>query len=79
MSKIKLLAGLAVLVALAACDQPGYGGNGYGRSRPISANCAALGAVGGAALGAATKNNIAESAIVGGVGGALAGNAGLCN
>lgn len=76
MSKTKLLAGLAVLVALSACVQD----NGYGHRRTgINANCAALGAVGGAALGAATDNNIAQSAIVGGVDGALAGNAGLCN
>lgn len=76
MSKFTLIAGLAILAALSACTQPGgYGGGVKG----INANCAALGAVGGAALGAATDNNIAQSAIVGGVGGALAGNAGLCN
>lgn len=75
MSKIKLLAGLAIFAGLSACTQPGYGGGVKG----INANCAALGAVGGAALGSATDNNIAQSAIAGGVAGALAGNAGLCN
>ncbi len=74
MSKLKLFAGLAILAALSACTQPGFGG-----ARGINANCTALGALGGAALGAVTDNNIAESAIVGGVGGAVAGNAGLCN
>ena len=72
MSKLKLIAVIGVVAALSACVQQN------GRSG-INANCAALGAVGGAALGAATDNNIAQSAIVGGVGGALAGNAGLCN
>lgn len=76
MSKSKLLVGMVVLAALSACVQQG---NGYGQRRGINANCTALGAVGGAALGAVTDNNIAQSAIVGGVGGALAGNAGLCN
>lgn len=76
MSKTKLLAGLALLLVLSACVQD----NGYGRRKPVvDPNCTALGALGGAALGAATDNNIAQSAIVGGVGGALAGNAGLCN
>ncbi len=71
MSKLKLIAGLVVLGALAGCVQ----GNGQG----INANCAALGAVGGAALGAATDNNIAQTALVGGAAGALAGNAGMCH
>lgn len=74
MSKIKLLAGLAILAALSACTQPGYG-NGGG----VNANCALLGAAAGAGLGAVTDNDIATSALVGGVGGAVAGNAGLCN
>lgn len=74
MSKIKLLAGLAILAALSACTQPGYG-NGGG----INANCALMGAAAGAGLGAVTDNDIATSALVGGVGGAVAGNAGLCN
>ena len=46
--------------------------------QPINSNCAALGAVGGAALGAATKNNLAQSAIAGGVLGAIAGDQGYC-
>lgn len=75
MSKSKLLVGMALLAALSACVQQ----QGYGQRKGINANCTALGAVGGAALGAVTDNNIAQSAIVGGVGGALAGNAGLCN
>ena len=78
MSNFKIIATLAILAALSACTQPGYG-NGYGGGQGIKANCALLGAAGGAALGAATDNNIAQSAVVGGGGGALAGNAGLCN
>lgn len=73
MSKVKFLAGLAILAALSACTQPGYGNRG------INANCALTGAAAGAALGAVTDNDIATSALVGGVGGAVAGNAGLCN
>jgi hypothetical protein len=46
--------------------------------QPINSNCAALGAVGGAALGAATNNNLAQSAIAGGVLGAVAGDQGYC-
>lgn len=75
MSKLKLVAALGTVALLAACVQ----NDGYGQRRGINANCAALGAVGGAALGSATDNNIAQSAIVGGVAGALAGNAGMCN
>lgn len=72
MFNIKLIAGMAVLVALSACTQPGQG-------QGIKANCALMGAGGGALLGAATDNNLAQSAIVGGIAGAAAGNAGLCN
>jgi len=72
MSKLKLIAVIGVVAALSACvqsnGQPG-----------INANCALMGAAGGAALGAVTDNNIATSALVGGGAGALAGNAGLCN
>ena len=77
MSKLKIVAALGAVALLAACVQ----NDGYGQQRRggINANCAALGAVGGAALGSATDNNIAQSAIVGGVAGALAGNAGMCN
>lgn len=46
--------------------------------QPVNSNCAALGAVGGAALGAATDNDLAQSAIAGGVLGALAGDQGYC-
>ena len=71
MFKFKLLASMAVLVALAGCVQ----GNGRG----INANCTLMGAAGGAALGAVTENDLATSAILGGVAGAAAGNAGMCN
>jgi|JI102314A1RNA_FD_contig_51_706551_length_529_multi_3_in_0_out_0_1 hypothetical protein len=74
MSKFKLLAGLAILAALSACTQPGYG-NGGG----INANCTLAGAAVGAGLGAVTDNNIGTSALVGAGAGALAGNAGYCN
>jgi hypothetical protein len=43
-----------------------------------TATCAGIGAVGGAALGSITENKLAESALVGGAAGMLAGNAGLC-
>lgn len=68
MVKSVLLVGLLALGGLAACT-PG---------QPVNANCAALGMAGGAALGAATDNNLAQSAIAGGVLGALAGNQGMC-
>ncbi|MCX8507780.1 MAG: hypothetical protein ORN49_02685 [Rhodobacteraceae bacterium] len=71
MLKFKLLAAMAVLAAVAGC-MPGNG-------RGVSANCALMGAAGGAALGAVSENDIATSALVGGVAGAAAGNAGLCN
>ncbi len=45
----------------------------------VNANCAGLGAVGGLALGAATHNNLAQSAIAGGVVGAVAGDQGYCH
>jgi hypothetical protein len=43
-----------------------------------TATCAGAGAVGGAALGSITDNNLAESALVGGVLGAIAGENGAC-
>lgn len=43
-----------------------------------TATCAGVGAVGGAAVGAITDNKLAESALVGGTLGVLAGNAGMC-
>jgi hypothetical protein len=54
-------------IALSGCMQNG-----------VNANCAALGVAGGAALGAVTENDLATSALAGGVAGALAGDAGLC-
>jgi hypothetical protein len=68
MLKSVLLIGLLGLGGLAACT-PGV---------PVNANCAALGMAGGAALGAATNNDLAQSAIAGGVLGAIAGNQGAC-
>ena len=68
MFKSILVVGLVSLAGLAACT-PGV---------PVNANCAALGMAGGAALGAATNNDLAQSAIAGGVLGALAGNSGAC-
>lgn len=63
----KSLAALALMTAaLAGCNGP------------VNSNCAALGAVAGAALGAATDNKLAESAIIGGVAGAVAGDQGYC-
>ena len=62
----KSFAALAALVVLAACNGP------------INSNCAGMGASGGAAVGVATGNNMAESALVGGVLGAVAGDQGLC-
>jgi hypothetical protein len=43
-----------------------------------TATCAGAGAVGGAALGSISDNNLAESALVGGVLGAIAGENGAC-
>jgi len=62
-----LMGFLAASAAVAGCS-----------GQPINSNCAALGAVGGAALGAATNNNLAQSAIAGGVAGAIAGDQGYC-
>lgn len=65
----KSFAALALLatIGLSGCMESG-----------VNSNCAALGAVGGAALGAATNNNLAQSAIAGGVLGAVAGDQGYC-
>ena len=63
----KSFAALALMTAaLAGCNGP------------VNSNCAALGAVAGAALGAATENRLAESAIVGGIAGAVAADQGMC-
>ena len=67
MYKSLTLIGLLSTLALAGCT-----------GQPVNSNCAALGAVGGAALGAATHNNLAQSAIAGGIAGAIAGDQGLC-
>jgi hypothetical protein len=47
--------------------------------QPVSANCAAVGAIGGALLGSATHNDIAQSALAGGAAGGVAGTYGMCN
>jgi hypothetical protein len=62
----KSFAALAVLVVLAGCNGP------------VNSNCAALGAVGGALFGEVTNNDLADSAIAGGVLGAVAADQGLC-
>lgn len=62
----KSFAALALLVVLAGCNGP------------VNSNCAGLGAIAGAAIGAVTDNDIATSAIVGGVGGAVAADQGMC-
>lgn len=62
----KSLAALALLVVLAGCNGP------------VNSNCAGLGALAGAALGAVSENDIAQSAIVGGVAGAVAADQGMC-
>lgn len=62
----KSFAVLATLVVLAGCNGP------------INANCAGLGALGGGLFGVVTNNNLAESAIAGGVLGAVAADQGLC-
>lgn len=66
MSKTILVLALVGITGLAACQ------------RPVNANCAGLGLAAGAALGAATHNNIAQSAVAGGVLGAVAGDTGAC-
>ena len=64
----KSISAIALLgfVALSACNGP------------VNSNCAGLGALGGAALGAATSNDLAQSAIVGGIAGAVAADQGYC-
>ncbi len=62
----KALAALALVATLAACNGP------------INANCAGLGALGGGLVGAATGNDLADSAIAGGVIGAVAADQGYC-
>ncbi|MBI1171855.1 hypothetical protein GC209_10660 [bacterium] len=63
---------LVILAFLSATALAGCSGRG------VSANCAGLGVVGGTAVGAATHNDLATSAIAGGVLGAIAGDQGLC-
>jgi hypothetical protein len=67
MRKSLLALGLLATTGLAGCMENG-----------VNANCAALGMAGGAVLGAATNNNLAQSAIAGGVLGAIAGDQGAC-
>jgi hypothetical protein len=66
MRKTYLLLALAIL-PLAGCVQPNP-----------TATCAGVGAASGAAIGAITDNKLAESALVGGALGVLAGNSGVC-
>jgi hypothetical protein len=63
-----LSAALLAVATLASCGP-----------QPVNANCAALGMLGGAVLGEATNNNLAQSALAGGVAGAVAGSQGMCN
>lgn len=67
MHKSLIVLALLGVTGLAGCMENG-----------VNANCAALGMAGGAALGAATDNNMAQSAIAGGVLGAMAGETGAC-
>ena len=64
---------ISAVALLATFTLAGYLQNG------VNANCAALGAVGGAAIGSATGGDLARSAIVGGIVGAIAGDQGACN
>lgn len=68
MSKLTLLAGAALVLSLAGCMENG-----------VDANCALMGGVVGAGLGAVTENNIAQSAAIGAVGGAVAADQGMCH
>jgi hypothetical protein len=68
MRKSLLLLALLSTGVLAGCMQNG-----------VNANCAGLGLAAGAAAGMATDNNVAQSALAGGVLGAMAGDAGACN
>lgn len=68
MRKSILVLSLVGITVLAGCMRNG-----------INANCTALGMAGGAALGAATNNDLAQSAIAGGILGAVAGDTGACN
>ncbi|MCF8485572.1 MAG: hypothetical protein K9G71_10165 [Rhodobacteraceae bacterium] len=66
MRKSLILLAICIL-PLAGCVQP----------NPTT-TCAGVGAASGAALGAITDNNLAESALVGGALGIFAGNSGVC-
>lgn len=66
MRKSLILLALATL-PLAGCVQPNP-----------TATCAGVGAVSGAALGSLTENKVAESALVGGALGVMAGSTGVC-
>lgn len=62
-----LVALLSGATALSACGP-----------QPVNANCAAVGMLGGALLGQATHNDLATSAVAGGIAGGVAGTQGLC-
>lgn len=62
-----LVSAVLAVGTLAACN------------RPLNAQCTGVGMAAGAAVGAATNNNVAQSAIAGGVLGAMAGDSGACN
>ncbi len=67
MKKIVAIAGLVVAAGtLSACNQP------------VDPNCVGMGALMGTAVGAATSNTLAQSAIVGGVAGGVMADQGLC-
>lgn len=67
MTKIVGILGLVVAAGtLTACNQP------------VDPNCVGMGALMGTAVGAATSNNLAQSAIAGGVAGGVMADQGLC-
>jgi len=68
MRNLILVSALLGVTALAGCTD-----------RPINAQCTGVGIAAGAALGAATNNNVAQSAVAGGILGAIAGDSGACN
>ena len=66
MRNLVFLSAILAVGALAGCN------------RPLNAQCTGVGMAAGAAVGAATNNNVAQSAIAGGVLGAMAGDSGAC-
>ena len=67
MRNLILVSAILAVGALAGCN------------RPVNATCTGVGLAAGAAVGAATNNNVAQSAIAGGILGAMAGDSGACN